>query len=63
MTEINVETAAIALFEGDAAAAREWLNSPCRALGGKVPAELITSGTGVQEVLNLITRLEHGVIT
>lgn len=54
---------AVALFEGDVAAAREWLGSPVRGLGHQVPLELVRTAVGAQMVLDLIGRLEHGVFS
>ncbi len=53
----------IALFEGDADAARTWLSSPQRALGGAVPLEMARTEVGAREVENLVGRLEHGVFS
>ncbi|AIA71622.1 antitoxin Xre/MbcA/ParS toxin-binding domain-containing protein [Pectobacterium atrosepticum] len=58
---IRVIDRAVELFEGDKDEAQKWLNEPNRALGGKVPAELMVSETGAYEVMKLLTRLEHGV--
>lgn len=58
---IRVIDRAVELFEGDKDEAQKWLNEPNRALGWKVPAELMASETGAYEVMKLITRLEHGV--
>ena len=58
---IRVIDRAVELFEGDKEAAQKWLNEPNRALGWKVPAELMASETGAYEIMKLITRLEHGV--
>ena len=58
---IRVIDRAVELFEGDKSAAQKWLNEPNRALGWKVPADLMASETGAYEVMKLITRLEHGV--
>ncbi|NEV64302.1 type II RES/Xre toxin-antitoxin system antitoxin [Thiorhodococcus minor] len=52
---------AVALFEGDAAAAAGWLKEPAKALGGVAPIELLDTGAGAAEVSDLIGRLEHGV--
>ncbi len=52
---------ALALFEGDTAAARRWLESPQPALGGAVPAELARSEVGTLEVERAIGRIQHGV--
>ena len=53
----------IALFEGDADAARAWLSSPQRALGGAVPLEMARTEVGAREVESLVGRLEHGVFS
>lgn len=50
------------LFEGDVPAARQWLQSPQKALGGKTPLEFASTGVGAREVEDLIGRLEHGVV-
>jgi putative toxin-antitoxin system antitoxin component (TIGR02293 family) len=52
---------ALALFDGDAAAARGWLLSPQPALGGAVPLSLAESEVGAREVEAAIGRIEHGV--
>jgi putative toxin-antitoxin system antitoxin component (TIGR02293 family) len=54
---------ALELFEGDPDAAREWLSSPQRGLGGIAPLELGKTDIGVNEVENLIGRLEYGIPT
>jgi len=51
------------LFEGDAEAARHWLNEPAKALGGNTPLQHLDTEAGADEVQDLIGRLEHGVIT
>jgi putative toxin-antitoxin system antitoxin component (TIGR02293 family) len=53
----------VALFEGDADAAREWLQSPCRGLGDETPLSILESEVGARAVEDLIGRLEHGVFT
>lgn len=58
---IRVFDRAVSLFEGDKKAAQKWLNEPNRGLDWKTPAELLSSETGAYEVLDLITRIEHGV--
>jgi putative toxin-antitoxin system antitoxin component (TIGR02293 family) len=54
---------AIELFEGDDRAARRWLSSPQRALGGSTPLSLAKTELGALEVQRLIGRLEHGVFS
>lgn len=53
---------AVELFEGDAVAATQWLQTPQRGLGGEIPLEFASTDVGAREVENLIVRLEHGVI-
>jgi putative toxin-antitoxin system antitoxin component (TIGR02293 family) len=59
----DVVSAAVELFEGDRQAAIVWLNRPLRALGHKVPAVYMDSPERIQEVREIIGRLEHGVWT
>lgn len=54
---------ALELFEGDARAARNWFQTPARALGGELPIRLARTDLGSREVEALIDRLEHGVLT
>ena len=54
---------AVDLFEGDAAAAVNWLTSPRKALGGRSPLVYARTETGAREVENLIGRLEHGIFS
>ena len=51
------------LFEGDVSLAREWLASPCRALGSATPLEFAATELGAREVERVIARLIHGVFT
>jgi putative toxin-antitoxin system antitoxin component (TIGR02293 family) len=54
---------AVELFEGDEGRARQWLNSPKRALGDHTPLDWMRTEAGAREVENLIGRLEHGVFS
>jgi len=54
---------ATALYDGDAAAARRWLSTAARALGGLAPLDVAETEAGAREVERLIGRLEHGVYT
>jgi putative toxin-antitoxin system antitoxin component (TIGR02293 family) len=54
---------ALELFEGDADAARGWLQAPAKALGGERPIVYAGTDLGSREVEALIDRLEHGVLT
>ena len=38
-----------------------WFNMPSMALGDKLPADLAKTPEGVQQVLDELTRIEHGV--
>jgi len=49
------------LFEGDADAAREWINHPVKGLGERRPVDMLATSAEADEVFNLIGRLEHGV--
>jgi putative toxin-antitoxin system antitoxin component (TIGR02293 family) len=51
---------ALNLFEGDTVAARTWLGSPKRALGGSVPLSLAETEVGARAVEELIGRLDNG---
>ena len=54
---------AIDLFEGDRDAAKRWLETPQRALGGAIPLQFAASDVGAREVENVIGRLEDGIVT
>lgn len=65
MNEISVKSvinATIELFGGDVNSAMRWLYQPAASLGGKTPISLLDTPGGVQTVLHLIGKLEHGVI-
>ena len=51
------------LFEGDAEAARRWIYTPARALGGRRPLDFARTDLGTREVEALIDRPEQGVLT
>lgn len=53
--------AATDLFEGDYERARHWLINPVRGLGDRRPVDMIETSAGLNAVLDLIGRLEHGV--
>ena len=59
----DVVAAAVGLFEGDRQAAIGWLQKPLRAIDYKVPASYMESFDRIQEVFDVIGRLEHGVWT
>ena len=52
---------ATVLFENDAKA-RAWLDKPALALGNKTPLDFARSEQGAREVLDVIERLEYGVL-
>ena len=41
--------------------ARKWLVSENRALGGAVPIQLVDTGIGFQQAMDVLKRIEHGV--
>lgn len=59
----KVLDAAIQLFNGDMSAAVQWLKSPAKALGGERPLTMLSTPTGAEAVIDLIGRIEHGVIS
>ena len=50
-------------FEGDRGAARRWLTQPKTGLGGAAPLEFARSPEGSDYVIDLLERMEHGVIS
>jgi len=54
---------AVALFEGDQKAAKHWLSTPVRGLGRRKPNDLLATREGIQQVRDIIGRLEHGVFS
>ena len=50
------------VFE-DGASAKEWLHSPQIGLNNRTPLDLLMTEAGEREVENLLTRIEHGVIS
>ena len=58
---IEAIEASESLFEGKACDAINWLKKPCRGLGGRSPIENLNSFIELQQVLDLIYRLERGV--
>lgn len=53
--------AAVELFEGNADAARRWLQTPKRALNHVTPLRMAATEVGAREVEKLLDRLENGV--
>jgi putative toxin-antitoxin system antitoxin component (TIGR02293 family) len=54
-------TQAIAVFDGDEDAARQWLNCPQIGLGDAIPLECAQTSFGFREVEKLLTRIDRGV--
>ena len=50
--------AATEFFEGDQETAELWLKESAKSLGGKCPAELLSTDEGLHTVLDVISRLE-----
>ncbi len=53
--------AALSLNKKDTAKALSWLNRPAWGLGGVAPATLLNTPMGVQAVIHLVGRIQHGV--
>ena len=52
---------AIVLFNNDPAAAKTWMTTPQRGLGGAVPLQLASTEIGAREVEDALGRIEDGV--
>ncbi|MCK1789704.1 type II RES/Xre toxin-antitoxin system antitoxin [Pseudomonas violetae] len=59
---IAVFQVALALFESDVGAAKDWMTSPVRGLGSKRPLEMLGTRAETEAVLDHIGRLERGVL-
>jgi putative toxin-antitoxin system antitoxin component (TIGR02293 family) len=53
---------AISLFESDTVAAVKWMSSPVQGLGLKRPLDMLGTRVEANAVLDLIGRLERGVL-
>lgn len=53
---------ALSLFDGDLTATRIWMDSPARGLGLKKPLDMVGTRVEANAVLDLIGRLERGVL-
>mgnify|MGYP000087066912 CR=1 FL=1 len=45
------------------AMAMAWLHCPAKGLGGEIPINLLTTASGAQAVIELIGRIQYGVIS
>lgn len=59
---ITVVQSSVELFEGDVEAAATFLRSPSRAFNSKAPLEMLDAGGDASAVIDLIGRLEHGIV-
>lgn len=59
---LRVQRMAEATF-GSQRKATDWLSRPTRALDGKTPMELLDTKSGLQQVEDLLTRIDHGLGT
>jgi putative toxin-antitoxin system antitoxin component (TIGR02293 family) len=62
VTLIVVFEDALSLFENDVAVATEWMSSPVQGLGSKRPIDMLGTRVETKAVLDLIGRLERGVL-
>ncbi|MEI4929593.1 antitoxin Xre/MbcA/ParS toxin-binding domain-containing protein [Aeromonas caviae] len=53
--------AALSLHEYDTTSALSWLHRRAWGLGGVVPDQILNTPMGVQAVVDLVGRIEHGV--
>lgn len=59
----NLFERCVELFDGDVAAAVNWLTTPNQALHQEAPLTAARTEFGAREVEDLIGRLEHGVFS
>jgi putative toxin-antitoxin system antitoxin component (TIGR02293 family) len=59
---IAVFEKALTLFEDDVTAATEWMSSPARGLGSKRPLDMLRARVETRAFVDLIGRLESGVL-
>ncbi|WP_429441085.1 antitoxin Xre/MbcA/ParS toxin-binding domain-containing protein [Pseudomonas sp. ILQ215 TE3946] len=59
---IAVFEQALSLFEDDVSAATKWMCSPVRGLGSRRPIDMLCTRVETNAVLDLIGRLERGVL-
>ena len=57
----RLEALAVAMMQGDASAAGQWLRTPHDLLDRETPLERASTETGARDVESLIGRLRHGV--
>ena len=55
--------AVLFLHRNNTARALSWLHRPAWGLGGKRPAEVLSTALGAQAVIVLVGRIQHGVCT
>ena len=58
----EVFNAACELFEGDTETTRRWMLEPVTGLGGRRPVEMLGTTAECESILDLVGRLEHGVL-
>lgn len=58
----TVYTLAVMVFE-DLTAATRWLSRPQATLGGRIPLAMLDTTVGVDQVANLLQRIEYSVLT
>ncbi|MFK5984436.1 MAG: DUF2384 domain-containing protein [Pseudomonadota bacterium] len=59
----EVSSAAIDLFEGDEDKARTWLKTPVKGIDNKRPVDMAITSAETAAVIDLIGRLEYGVLS
>lgn len=59
----RVYSSTLRLFNGDLDKSRHWLATPKAALGGESPLDYSRVEVGAREVVDLIGRIEHGIIS
>ncbi len=54
---------ALSLFDGDRSDAQDWLETPLPVLGHRRPLDLAATDEGLQQVKDLVGRIEHGIVS
>lgn len=60
---VRVMDGAVNLFNGDIDKATQWMKHPARALGYVTPESMLETESGALDVINLIGRIEHGIVS
>ncbi|WP_036768019.1 type II toxin-antitoxin system Xre/ParS family antitoxin [Photorhabdus australis] len=60
---VRVMDHVVDLFNGDKDKATQWMKRPIRGLGYVTPESMLDTESGALDVMNLIGRIEHGIVS